>query len=175
MNSWKVIPAVLVIFGAGVLTGGLLVNYTGHGHRGNARLPFWRSHLRSQPDNQGQSPPGDLPGPRSPEMWRKDFIGHLDEALKLTPEQHAAISKIIADGQERNREIWTNVAPKMREEMEQVHERIRAELTPDQQKQFETMIKQFTPRRPPHDRKPPGPPPPTDNVPPPAPAGTPGP
>jgi Spy/CpxP family protein refolding chaperone len=63
----------------------------------------------------------------------------------------------------------------MRQEMEQVHQRIRAELTPEQQKQFEAMTKQFAPRRSPHDRKPPGPPPPTDNVPPPAPAGTPGP
>jgi hypothetical protein len=173
MNSWRVIPAVLVIFGAGVLTGGLLVNYTAHGHRENVRLPFWRSHQHPQPDEHGQ-PPGDLAGPRSPEMWRKDFIGHLDEALKLTPGQHAAISKIIADGQEQNHEIWTNVAPKMRQEMEQVHQRIRAELTPDQQKQFEAMTKQFAPRRPARDRPPPGPPPSTDNVPPPAPAGAPG-
>ena len=107
-------------------------------------------------------------------MWRKDFVGHLDKALKLTPEQHAAISKIIAEGQERNREIWTNVAPKMREEMEQVHQRIRAELTPEQQKKFEAMTKQFAPHGPPRDRPPAGPPPATNNVPPPPPGGTPG-
>jgi hypothetical protein len=174
MNSWKVIPAVLVIFGAGVVTGGLLVNYTEHEHRGGGRLSFWGSHPHSPSEEHG-SPTGDLPGPRSPEMWRKDFIGHLDEALQLTPEQHAAISKIIAEGQEQNREIWTNVAPKMREEMDQVHQRIRAELTPDQQKQFEAMTKRFGPHRPPHDREPPAFPPPTNNIPPPPPDGAPGP
>ena len=30
MNSWKVILATLVIFGAGVVTGGLLVSYAVH-------------------------------------------------------------------------------------------------------------------------------------------------
>ena len=32
MNSWKVILAAVVIFGAGVLTGGLLVNYVEPSH-----------------------------------------------------------------------------------------------------------------------------------------------
>ena len=32
MNSWKVILATVVIFGAGVMTGGLLVNYVDHSH-----------------------------------------------------------------------------------------------------------------------------------------------
>jgi Spy/CpxP family protein refolding chaperone len=174
MNSWKVILATVVIFGAGVLTGGLLVNYVDQGCGGIGRFPFGRANPRSQMDDQGQPHPGELPRPRSPEMWRKEFIGHLDEALKLTPEQHAAISKIIAEGQERNREIWTNVAPKMHQEMEQVHQRIRAELTPEQQKQFEALIKQFAPHRPPHDERPPEPPPSTNGVPPP-PDQTPGP
>jgi hypothetical protein len=169
MNSWKVILAVMVIFGAGVLTGGLLVDYVNHGRPEHGRFPFWEPNPHSQMDNPGQPHPGELSRPRSPEMWRRDFIVHLDEALKLTPEQHAAISKIIAEGQEQNREIWTNVAPKMRQEMEQVHQRIRSELTPDQQKQFETLTKQFAPRHPPHDQAPP----PTNNAPPP-PDGAPG-
>lgn len=139
MNSWKVILATVVIFGAGVLTGGLLVNYVVHEHR---NMP--------------------MPRPPSPGMWRMEFLKHLDKKLKLTPQQHAAISKIIADGQERNREIWTNIAaPKLREEMERVHQRIRAQLTPEQQKRFEEMIRPFAA---PH---PPKPPPATNNVPPP--------
>jgi hypothetical protein len=169
MNSWKVIPAVLVIFGAGVLTGGLLVNYVDIEHRNQFHFSVEQENRRPQMGGQGQSRPGDLSRPRSPEMWRKDFLEHLDETLKLTPEQHAAISKIIAEGQERNREIWTNVVPKMRQEMELVHQRIRAELTSEQQKEFETMVRQFAPHGP--DRNNP-PPPATNNVPPP-PAGAP--
>ncbi len=108
MNSWKVILATVVIFGAGVLTGGLLVNHVDREHgpmpasgRGNPRARR----------GSGRRIREIVPA-ASPEMWRRDFVGHLDEALKLTPEQHAAISKIIAEGQERNREIWTNVARK---------------------------------------------------------------
>ena len=174
MNSWKVILATVVIFGAGVLTGGLLVNYVDRQHGPNARFLFWRENPHAQVGDYGQSHPGELPRPRSPEMWRKEFLGHLDQTLKLTPKQHAAISKIIAEGQEQNWEIWTNVAPKMRQEMEQVHQRIRAELTPEQQEKFEALIKQFMPHHLPHDRSPSGAPSSTNNVPPP-PDETPGP
>lgn len=173
MNSWKVILATLVIFGAGVLTGGLLVNYVDNQHRDHALFLFERGNPHPQTEGKGQPHPGDLSRPRSPEMWRKDFLEHLDETLKLTPEQRAAISKIIAEGQERNREIWTNVVPKMRQEMEQVHQRIRAELTPEQQKEFEDLVRQFGPHSPAHVKSPPAPPPATNNVPTP-PGGDPG-
>ena len=166
MNSWKVILATVVIFGAGVLTGGLLVNYVDLAHGPNGRFAFWRENPRPQMDNPEAAQPGELPRPRAPEIWRKEFIGHLDKALNLTPEQHAAISKIIAEGQEHNREIWTNVAPKLRAEMEQVQQGIRAQLTPEQQKRFEEMIRSFAAHHPPHG-EPPGPPPATNNVPPP--------
>ena len=170
MNSWKVILAAVVIFGAGVLTGGLLV-YVDHSPLQNVRLPFMGARLHSQPGGHGQSQPEEFPRPRSPEMLRKEFVERLDSTLKFTPAQHNAIHKIITEGQERNREIWTNsgVAPKMRQVMEDVQRRIRAELTPDQQKQFEALIKQPAPRRPARDKMPPGFPAST-NPPPPAPA-----
>lgn len=175
MNSWKVILATAVIFGAGVLTGGLLVNYVDHAQGGNGRFPFWRREPHAQPGDRGPSHPRDLPRPRSPELWRKEFIGHLDRTLQLTPEQHAAISKIIAEGQERNRQIWrTNAAPKMRQVMEQVHQRIRAELTPEQQKKFDEMVRQFASHHQSHRQRPPRPPPSTNQAPPPE-GGTTGP
>jgi hypothetical protein len=164
MNSWKIIPAVMVIFGAGVLTGGLLVDYVDQGHRQNSRFAFWKANPRAQTGGSTQAQPGDSSHPRTPEMWRKDFLGHLDEKLKLTPEQYAAISKIIAEGQEQNREIWTNIAPRMHQEMELVHQRIRAELNPEQQKQFEALTRQFEPHHVPRDRNPPGSPSATNPV-----------
>lgn len=169
MNSWKVILAAVVIFGAGVLTGGLLVNYVDHSFLKNVRLPFLGARLHPQMGGHDQLRPEEFPRPRSPEMLRKEFVERFDNALKLTPAQHDAIQKIITEGQEQNRQIWTNVAPKMRQEMERVHQRIRAELTPTQQKKFEALTKQFAPHHPPHDEAPPGPPQST-NLPPPAPA-----
>ena len=165
MISWKVILATMVIFGAGVLTGGLLVNHVNNEQRDHARIAFERRNSHPQMGGQGQPHPGDLSRPRSPEMWRKDLLEHLGEELKLTPEQRATISQIIAEGQERNREIWTNVLPKMRQEMEQVHQRIRAELTPEQQKKFEDLVRQFAPHGPVRDKTSTTPSASTNNVP----------
>ena len=168
MNSWKVILAAVVIFGAGVLTGGLLVNCVDRSFLKNVPLPFAGARLHPQMGGHDQLRPEEFPRPRSPEILRKEFVERFDNALKLTPAQHDAIQKIITEGQEQNRQIWTNVAPKMRQEMERVHQQIRAELTPDQQKKFEALIKRFAPHRPPRDEAPPGPPQST-NPPPPAP------
>jgi hypothetical protein len=166
VNSWKVILAAVVIFGAGVLTGGLLVNHVDRSPLQNVRLPFVEANPHPQTGGHGQVRPEEFPRLRAPEMLKKEFIEHLDDALKLTPEQHAAIQKIISNGQERNRQIWTNVAPKMRQALKDVHQQIRAELTPDQQKKFEKLSKRFAPQRPPHDNVPPGPPPSTNPPPP---------
>ena len=168
MNSWKVILAAVVIFGAGVLTGGLLVNYADHSPLRNVRLPFVGARLHPQMASRDQQRPEEFPRPRSPEMLRKEFVEHLDDALKLTPAQHDAIQKIITEGQERSREIWTNsgVALKMRRVMEEVQQQIRTQLTPDQQKKFEILVKQLAPRHPPRDKVPPDLPPPTNPPPP---------
>lgn len=133
MNFWKIILATVVIFGAGVMTGGLLVNYVSHPHSG--------SH-RSFPGSRDS----ELPMPHA-EMLGKPFLPELDDALRLTPEQHKAIEKIITDGQQQNRVLWKLVSPQFREVMQDVHQKIREQLTPDQRKQFEELLKQFRPAR----------------------------
>ena len=162
MNAWKIILAVVVIFGAGVLTGGLLVNYVEQSHpKDIQRLP---DEGNPQPEannrDHDQPRPQDLPKPRPPEMLGKQFVQQLDKTLRLTPEQRAAVAKIVADGQERNREIWTNVAPQMHKMLQDVRQQIREQLTPEQTKQFEEMVKRFRPAgRRPHS------PPPTNEPP----------
>ena len=162
MNAWKIILAVVVIFGAGVLTGGLLVNYVEQSHpKDIQRLP---DEGNPQPEannrDHDQPRPQDLPKPRLPEMLGKQFVQQLDKTLRLTPEQRAAVAKIVADGQERNREIWTNVAPQMHKILQDVRQQIREQLTPEQTKQFEEMVKRFRPSgRRPHS------PPPTNEPP----------
>ena len=89
----------VVIFGAGVMTGGLLVNHVDHSrfrppHRPEPRLRQFQ-HTSTPGRRMGQNPP-----PRLPEMMSRQFLQQLDEALHLTPEQHETIEKIIADGQE---------------------------------------------------------------------------
>jgi Spy/CpxP family protein refolding chaperone len=89
-------------------------------------------------------------------MWSKEFVQKLDDALKLTPEQRDAIEKIIADGQEKNHEIWTNITPQIRKVMQDARQQIREQLTPDQRKKFEELLKQFRlQHRPPSTNSPP--------------------
>jgi len=54
----------------------------------------------------------------------------LEEELQLTPEQHDAIQKSISEGQNQMRKV-----------MQDSRLQIRALLTPDQQKQFDVLIK----------------------------------
>jgi len=127
VNSWKVILASLVIFAAGVMTGGLVAN---HSHR-------WH-----HPFENTLRPPTDIPLPRPmAEKIGKQFIQQLNDKLQLTPEQKDKIGKIIAAGQERNHAIWTNAAPQMREVIQDVNRQIRRQLTPEQQKEFEELLK----------------------------------
>ena len=157
MNSWKIILATVVIFGSGVVTGGLLVNYVERAHP-ESRRQTAGAH-RDRPGSQ------ELPLPR-PQILNQQFVEQLDAALRLTPEQREKIRKIIADGQERNHDLWKLVAPQFRSVMQDVRQRIHAVLTPEQRKQFEELMKQLAPRRPPASTNapatlPPAHPPPT--------------
>ena len=136
MNSWKVILATVVIFGAGVVTGGLLVNYVQHRH------PLLHRNGGEARHEAGQ----ELPLPRA-EMMNKQFIQQLDDALNLSADQRRAIEKSRADGQQRNHELWKLVSPQMRMVIQDVNQRIRAKLTPEQQKKFAKLMKQLRPQR----------------------------
>ena len=142
MNSWKIILAAVVIFGAGVLTGGLLVDHVKGKPAGDVESPVPGVIPRPATDNHGPGRPPEVPLPRLAEKLSKEFVRRLNDSLHLTPEQRDAIAKIVADGQERNHVIWTNVAPQMRKVIQDVNQQIRAELTPEQVKQFEELMKQ---------------------------------
>jgi uncharacterized membrane protein len=129
VNFWKIILATVVIFGAGVMTGGLLVNYVEHTSPGNSHPP-------------ASNPGSELPVPRTV-LFNKSFAQQLDDALHLTPDQRKAIEKIIADAQQRNRDLWKLVSPQFRSVMQDAHQEIREQLTSDQRKQFEALFKQF--------------------------------
>jgi hypothetical protein len=143
VNAWKVIFATIVIFGAGVFSGGLLVNYVDHSHQGNHRPPSAPSPPRE---------PVDL-APR-PEVLKTNFVQRLDEVLNLTHDQQAQIEVIVADGQLRNRDLWQQIAPQVRAVAQDTRLRIRAVLTDDQKGQFEQLLRRA--RRPGATNAPPG-------------------
>ena len=166
MNFWKVILATLVIYAAGVVTGGLLVNHTEEprGHRPHppvARLPEVRPAEARPPlapattnlgTNNFPRPEGGsnrlaFPfGGRSfnhegMERMNREFLERLDRELQLTPDQHKDVAHLMDEGQKHAKEIWDKFNPEMREVMKATNEKIREVLTPDQKKRFEELMK----------------------------------
>ena len=129
MNNWKVIFATVVIFGAGVITGGLLVNYVQHSHSKPLRRAAAKGEAHLTATNQS---PHVAEGakPRLPEVLSKQFLQQLDESLHLAPEQRDAIQKIIGDGQNQMRKVIQDSRLEIREV-----------LTPEQRQGFDELVK----------------------------------
>lgn len=155
MNAWKLILATVVIFGAGVVTGGLLVRQTADKPRAArvrpapAQPPQWLPPARefprrAEPELQ-----------RSLEQRRLEFMLHASRTLNLTPDQRQRIEQILRESQERTRTLWDQVAPQMRKELADAREKVRQELTPAQRKVFDEMLKRQAARR--ADEPPPAP------------------
>ena len=152
MNTWKVIFATLVIFVAGVVTGGLLVSYSDRAqHKPHRLWPREVSTHRSDTKQPTTTPRETFTPPKlsgaMPQGLRMDFLRNLDREIQLTDEQRARIEKIITEGQEHNKQLWNRVLPEMRREMQETKERIRAELKPEQVKRFEELMKQRPQRK----------------------------
>jgi Spy/CpxP family protein refolding chaperone len=132
VNNWKVIPtivfATVLIFGAGVFTGGILVNLVkpSHGKK--------NSHLEVAAVTNSASP---MPtnavtksNARLPEILSRPFLQRLDEELHLAPDEREAIQKIINEGQNQMRKVIQDSRLEIREL-----------LTPEQRKQFDDLVK----------------------------------
>ena len=117
----------MVIFGAGVITGGLLVHRTGGVKKVRPIKPATTNAV-----TQNVTPS---------QMQRMEFLVRANRELELTPEQRERIERILKEGQERTRQIWETVGPDMRKELQLVRERIKVELTPEQRRRFEELMK----------------------------------
>lgn len=133
MNSWKVILATLIIFGAGVVTGGLLVSYADRVSHVNSITASTIPPAKPSPNPQAILTPWQL---RNRELLRR-----MDRDLGLTPEQHRQIEKYIVDSAQRTESLWKPILPQMRKETQRLHHEIRDELTLDQQKKFDEFYK----------------------------------
>ncbi len=156
MNTWKIVLATLVIFIAGIITGASLVKFAqGRGGRMNARPQpeFNQPNNPGRPENPNRrndpeftNRPGEQLG-QPPSLLNRQFVLGLDRQLKLTPEQRDKVEKLMVEGQERIRQMRSNLEPEMRKEMQSVNEQIKAILTPEQRQQFERIMKQRFPMR----------------------------
>ncbi len=127
MNNLKVIFATVVIFGAGVITGGLLVNYV-HNSRPKA---FHKPAVDVRPPlTNAVARVPEAPKLKAPEILNRQFLQRLNEELHLTPEQHEAILKIINEGQNQVHKVIQDSRLEIREV-----------LTPEQRRSFDDLVK----------------------------------
>lgn len=160
MNPWKPILAALVIFAAGVITGGLLVSHAdrvSQGGRRKAILELPRPAANPGPQGSPREVPGRSLPSRIPRLINEDFVRRLEAEIHLTQGQRERIQEIIGEGQARNKEIWDRITPELRREIVEAQKRIREVLTPEQRVKFEELMKQGRPanRRKPDDAPPP--------------------
>ena len=132
MNNWKVIPtivlATVLIFGAGVFTGGLLVNHVKPaGGKKNVRA---ESSVVTNSNPVSATNATVKSSTQQPELLSKPFLLKLDEQLKLSIEQHNSVEKIIKEGQSDIKKIVRSSRLEIREV-----------LTPEQLKQFDLLVK----------------------------------
>jgi len=130
VNDWKVIPtivlATVLIFGAGVVTGGILVDYVKQ-----ARPRIAAKHPNPPPPvNPIATNSSALAAMRPPQLLSKEFLQQLDVELKLTKDQHETVQKIINDNQNLMRKVVQDARLEIREP-----------LTPGQRQQFDDLIK----------------------------------
>ena len=117
MNPGRLILVVLatvVIFAAGVVTGGLLIKKLDNPHVLPSGQPFWSRF----------------------EVTRR-AVDELDRRGELTPEQRLQIEQVIRDNQELIAEYFSILEPDVQQVFRKMREGIRAELTPEQRKRFE--------------------------------------
>jgi Spy/CpxP family protein refolding chaperone len=129
VNAWKPILAALVIFAAGVVTGGLTVQIR---------------HPRPAPNPGGNVPTKKVPMPREAQL--RELSRRMQAELDLAPEQRDRIEAIVRGSQERMKTVREEVGKKIGEEFREMRQRIRSELTPDQRRKFAEIMKQHDER-----------------------------
>jgi Spy/CpxP family protein refolding chaperone len=139
VNTWKVILATMVIFGAGVVTGGLLVHKFSLA-ASERSAPTAEEHARAShfAHTAGTNRPAQPPSAG----MRLDFLRRAQRELDLTAEQRERVDKIMKESQERTRKIMDPVQPQLREEVKKTREEFMGVLTPEQRTRFEEWMKQ---------------------------------
>src|SRR5947209_7552371 len=105
----------MVIFGTGVVTGGLLVKYSERIHVPRPRLA-----------NQGN--PGRPLVPISAGIFRVEVLRRAERELDLDPEQKVRVDHILSASQERTRKLLEPISPKIRQELQRTKDEFVAVL-----------------------------------------------
>jgi Spy/CpxP family protein refolding chaperone len=117
--------ATVVIFAAGVVTGGLLVRHATPRPPVGAGVPF---------------------------LGRVETISRTANQLDLTPEQRRRIAEIVRNSREEIADYFMILEPDIQHVFREMRQQIRATLTPSQREEFEELVRKRLNR--PGDRRP---------------------
>lgn len=106
--------AAVVIFAAGVITGGLLVNQT-------------RPHAIS---------PGGVPF-----LGRVEAISRAVNQLNLSPDQKRRVTEILRNGREQIADCFMILEPDIQQVFRDMRRQVQAELSPAQRSEFEENLR----------------------------------
>jgi len=121
VSPWKVILATLAIFVGGLITGVVLVKTLANStEKAAAALP----------------PVTVQPGP-----IREAFVRRMVQELQLTDTQREKVLHLVHESQERTKLLYSLIGEDVRDEMKDTREAIRKELTPDQGRKFDEMLR----------------------------------
>jgi hypothetical protein len=139
VNTARIVLAALVIFAAGVLTGGVGAGLAGRivrEHPRNNSAPV-SVPLAAPPSTGGPSnrTAGALAKP--PGNAQLEAMARWSQELNLNPAQRERIESVLKDSQARLRELWVPVAPRARNEIEAARLEIEALLSPDQRARWD--------------------------------------
>jgi hypothetical protein len=130
MNNWKIIFAIMIIFGAGVGTGGLVVN-DAHSHLKNNVRPHAAPAEGRSASTRMLPHAGDVgKPPRPPEVLSPRFLQLLDGQLHLATDEREAIQRVMNEDQNQ-----------IRKTLQDARLEIREVLTPGQRRKFDELVK----------------------------------
>lgn len=144
MTGVRIVLAALVIFAAGVLTGGAGVGLAGRLRRdrslvgGTGMVP---GMVRSMPAATQALVPGHSNGlagslARPPGRAQIEAMARWSRELELEPSQRQRIDAILERAGVRLRELWEPVAPQARSEIDAARRQIEQTLTPEQRQRW---------------------------------------
>ena len=146
--TWKIVLASLLIFAAGVLTGGLTVGASIRSTRphavGRSATVSARVGATNFPGTNATAAITHGATNRfsgAPHaIQRIEAFRRAGKQLDLDPARRARIEALVAESTGRLHGLWNPVAPLLQQEVKDLRKRIAEELTPEQRERFDALL-----------------------------------
>jgi len=137
VNTARIVLAALVIFAAGVLTGGVGAGLAGRVLR--ERSAREGESVAAPPRSEGASNRSATATVKPPGNAQLEAMSRWSRDLDLEPSQRERIEGVLKTAQGRLRDLWLPVAPRARGEIEAARREIEGLLSSDQRRRWDEL------------------------------------